>query len=57
MVSLEKEFDFFLQHQSDFVKKYEGMFIVIKGHKVIGAHSNLKDAIREAEKKKRLEHF
>ena len=37
---LEKEFKYFLDHQSELVSKYEGKFIVIVGEKVIGAYAS-----------------
>ena len=34
--NLDKEFDFYLEHQKELLKKYNGRFIVIKNAKVIG---------------------
>lgn len=35
---LEKEFQYYLDHQAELVKKYNGKFVVIKGCEVIGAY-------------------
>ncbi len=45
--SIEKEFDYYLKHQSDLVKSYNGKFIVLKGDKVIGAYDSHADAYNE----------
>lgn len=41
---LETEFQYFLDHQDELVKKYKGKFIVIKDNKVIGAYDTFVDA-------------
>ena len=38
--SLEKEFDYYLAHQEDFVAKYDGRVIVIKNHDILGVYDN-----------------
>lgn len=43
--SLEKEFQFYLDHQGELVSKYNGKFIVIKDEQVIGAYSSESEAI------------
>ena len=35
---LEKEFTYYLDHQSELVEKYNGKFLVIKGEDVIGVY-------------------
>ena len=54
---LEKEFQFFLDHQDDLVKKYNGRFVVIKSGKVIGDYAEEVDAIRETAKDHELGTF
>lgn len=44
---LEKEFDYYLQHQEELVKSYNGKFIVIKNCQVIGAYDSEIDAIEK----------
>ena len=48
---LEKEFKYYLKHQNEFVKKYEGKFIVIKDCKVIGDYDSDLEAIEKTSKK------
>jgi hypothetical protein len=43
---LEKEFEFYLKHQAELVKKFNGKFLVIKGEKVVGAYDSEADAIK-----------
>lgn len=41
---LEKEFKYFVEHQQDLVKKYEGKFIVLVGEELIGVYDTIEDA-------------
>jgi hypothetical protein len=41
---LEKEFKYYLDHQEDLVKEYNGKVIVIVENRVIGEYNNKKDA-------------
>lgn len=54
---LEKEFQFYLDHQGEMVKEYDGKFIVIKGGKVLGAYDDELSAITETEKSEKLGTF
>jgi len=47
---LEKEFEFYLKHQEELVKKYNGKVLVIKDEKVINVFENELDAINETSK-------
>ena len=49
-MSLEKEFNFYIENQSDLVKKYQGKFIVIKDCKVVGAYGGELEAVEETSK-------
>ena len=42
--SLKDEFHYYLDHQDEFVKKYDGKVIALKDHKVLGAYENYGDA-------------
>lgn len=44
---LEKEFDFYLDHQDELVSKYNGKFVVIKDDQVLGAYDNEMEAIEK----------
>ena len=46
-MSLEKEFKFYLDHQAELVKQYEGKFVVIKGSAVIGSYDSEIEALKE----------
>ncbi len=41
---LEREFRYYLDHQDELVKQYNGKIIVIVDDKVIGKYDNKKDA-------------
>ena len=51
MVRLEKEFNYYLQNQDEFVQLYEGKFVVIQDSQVVGAFDTEVEAIQEASKK------
>jgi hypothetical protein len=48
---LEKEFQFFLDHQAELVAKYSGKFLVIRGTEVIGAYDSDEEAYFQTLKK------
>lgn len=48
--ALEIEFKYYLDHQDELVKEYDGKFIVIHGSKVVGAYESELDAIKETSK-------
>ena len=55
--NLKKEFDFFVAHQDELVKKYKGKFLVIKNRKVIGAHPTIRAAYAETQQEHPLGTF
>jgi hypothetical protein len=48
--TLRDEFHYYLEHQADFVKKYDGKVIVLKNHEVLGAYESELDALVETTK-------
>jgi len=54
---LEKEFDYYLENQSELVKEYGGKFIVIMDCKVIGSYDDELKAIEETSKEHELGTF
>ena len=48
--SLLKEFEYYLANQDDLVAKFDGMFVVIKKQKVLGAYSDELEAVNETKK-------
>ena len=54
---LEKEFTYYLEHQSDLVKLYSGKFIVLKNEVVIGYYDSHSEAYNETVKKEELGTF
>lgn len=48
---LQREFQYYLDHQEELVKQYNGKIIVIVEDKVIKAYANKKDAYIESIKK------
>jgi hypothetical protein len=57
MSTLSKEFQYYLDHQDELVKKYNGKFIVIKDCSVIGIYNDELEAIGETQKKYELGTF
>jgi hypothetical protein len=57
MEKLEKEFKYYLEHQGELVRKYNGKFIVIKDLKVIGAYDSELEAVEKTAEKHELGTF
>jgi len=47
MCKLEQEFQFYLDHQDELVKKYRGKVIAIKGDRVLGVYDDEIEAIQK----------
>lgn len=54
---LEKEFKYYLAHQNELAKQYNGKFIVIKDCQVIGTYNSEFEAITETAKQNELGTF
>lgn len=54
---LEKEFKYYLEHQDELVKKYNGKFIVIKNCEVIGVFDSELEAVNKTAEKYELGTF
>ncbi len=54
---LDQEFQYFIDHQNELVKKYNNKHIVIKVDKVIGAYNTLAEAYNETIKTHELGTF
>lgn len=54
---LEKEFNYYIEHQKDIVEKHNGKFVVIKGHDILGAYNSELEAIDETSKHHKLGTF
>ena len=50
MSGLEKEFEYYLEHQDELVKQYNGKFIVIKDCNVIGDFDSELEAVEKTSK-------
>ena len=55
--SLEKDFQYFIDHQNELVRQYAGRFIVIKNQKVIGVYDSEIQAFTETQKQHQLGTF
>ena len=42
---LEKEFQYYLDHQNELVKKYDGRYLVIKDKNVVGDYDSYEEAL------------
>ena len=49
-MKFEKELAFFIEHQADLVREYNGKVLVLKDEKVVGVYSTLIEAYFEAQK-------
>lgn len=54
---LDKEYKYFKSHQSELVKKYPGLFIVIVGEDIVGAYTTERDAYNSAKSSYKLGTF
>ena len=57
MAELEKEFNYYLEHQDELVKQYNGKFIVIKDCSVIGAYDSEMEAVTKTTEEHKLGTF
>ena len=55
--SLRDAFRYYLDHQDELVKEYDGKFVVIKDAKVLGAYDDELTAIAETQKSHELGTF
>lgn len=54
---LEKEFQYYLDNQEDFVKKYLNKFLVIKNQEVVGVYDTKEEAYDDSTSKFELGTF
>jgi hypothetical protein len=54
---LEREFEYYLKHQDELVKKHDGKFVVIKGDQVLGAYDDELEAIKQTSAKEEMGTF
>jgi len=54
---LKQEFQYYLDHQQELVKKYQNKFLVIKGQEVVGIYDTKQEAYDEATSKFELGTF
>jgi hypothetical protein len=44
--ALEKDFDYYLKHQDELVRKYAGRYLVIRDEEVVGAFDHQLEAVQ-----------
>lgn len=54
---LKKEFEFYLAHQEDFVRQYDGKVIVLKDQKVLGVYDDAVSAVTTTQREHKLGTF
>ncbi len=54
---LDREFDYFLEHQDDLVEKYDGKVVVIKDCEVLGVYHSHIEAITRTQERHELGTF
>ena len=42
---LDKEFQYYIDHQQELLKEYEGKYIVVKDCGVVGSYTSMEDAL------------
>ncbi|MHB8779811.1 MAG: hypothetical protein ACYC55_00295 [Candidatus Geothermincolia bacterium] len=56
-ISLEREFQYYLEHQEELAQAYDGKFVVIKGETILGVYDSQDEAINETTKTEALGTF
>jgi len=56
-MSLEEEFQYYIDHQTELAEKYNGKIVVIKSHEVLGTYNDIDEAIAETGKEHELGTF
>ncbi len=54
---LEKDFEYYLEHQDELVRKYNGKYVVIKNQEVLDAYDDIETAVNETAKNHELGTF
>jgi hypothetical protein len=57
MSDLEKELDYYIKHQDELIKQYEGKYLLIKDQKVVGSYDTELEAYQDAKSKYELGSF
>ena len=57
MKPIDQEFQYYLSHQAELVREYNGKYIVIKNESVIGVFDSDAEAVNETVKTQRLGTF
>ncbi|MCL2101131.1 MAG: DUF5678 domain-containing protein [Fibromonadales bacterium] len=48
---IDKEFEYYLEHQNELLKKYNNRFLAIVGRKVVGDYDTYEQALFQSKKK------
>lgn len=48
---LDKEFQYYIDHQQELLKEYEGKYIVVKDCDVVGSYTSMEDALTDCIKR------
>ncbi|MDO8703757.1 MAG: hypothetical protein Q7J84_02300 [Sulfuricaulis sp.] len=54
---LADEFQYYLDHQDELVRQYDGKFVVIKNDQILGAYDDELTAVTETQKSEKLGTF
>ena len=54
---LDKEFNYYLEHQNELLPLYDGKYVMIVGNKVVGAYNTINEAYYKGKDKYGLGHF
>ena len=54
---LKKEFEYYLAHQEDYVRQYDGKVIVLKDQKVLGVYADTVSAVTATQRDHKLGTF
>jgi len=56
-ITLKEEFEYYIAHQSDFVSKFAGNFVVLKNNEVLGVYGSEIEAYQETQKNEEIGTF
>ena len=54
---LDKEFNYYLEHQNELLPLYDGKYVMIVGNKVVGAYNTINEAYYKGKDKYGLGNF
>ena len=54
---LDKEFNYYLEHQNELLPLYDGKYVMIVGNKVVGAYNTINEAYYKGKDKQKIPNY